>query len=421
VGAIVTQQRRSRTASWFSPRSAAACRAALLAVGVPVLLADAYLLTLLAAAAIARATARAPASAPAGEPLRFAVLVPAHDEEDVIGGALASLRGLDYPRDRFEIVVVADNCGDSTAEVAAATGATVFERHDPLRRGKGYAIAWALERLRERNHAFEALAVLDADCTASPNLLHAFDARLRAGAEAVQSPCIVSNPEASHVSALRLGAFALSNLVRPLGKTTLGLSGGLHGTGMALTSGLLERHPWTSVALAEDIEYHLELVTAGHVVAFAPEAFVATPMPTTQEGSGQQQMRWETGRLRLVRRWVPRLVARGVRERDPAPLHAALDLLVPPQSLLAAATLAVGGGAVACRSRPPAILAVAAAASQAAFVVGGLALANAPATTYRALLGAPSLMVRKLALFARILRGGGASTWIKADRPGIRR
>ena len=74
---------------------------------------------------------------------RFAILVPAHDEQAVIGRTLASLAALDYPHDRADVWVVADNCTDATAAVAQTHGALVLERRDPARAGKGHALAWS--------------------------------------------------------------------------------------------------------------------------------------------------------------------------------------------------------------------------------------------------------------------------------------
>lgn len=253
----------------------------------------AYLLGLLAAAARGARGRRGPAAP--GEHLELVVLVPAHNEEKVIDGTLAAVEGLDYPPDRFEVVVIADNCDDRTAQVAREAGATVLVRFDAERRGKGWALAWALERLREGRQG-DAVVFLDADCQPSPNLLRILDARLRAGYEAVQASYVVSNPHESWSSALRYAAFSLMNWVRPLGKDALGLSCGILGTGFALTWDLLERHPWDTFSLSEDHDYHLGLVAAGVRVGFAPEALVSSAMPTTLRDSREQNLRWEGGR-----------------------------------------------------------------------------------------------------------------------------
>src|SRR3954452_3504310 len=238
-----------------------------------------YLLVLLGGAALARRRGGAQPLATTGDPgARFAVLVPAHDEEASIASTLESLFAQDYPSELYDVVVIADNCSDATAAVAREHGALVLERSDATQRGKGFALAWALERLPGEADRAEAIAFVDADCRVTPNFLTALGARLRAGAQAVQSANVVANPEESTASALRYAAFALVNWVKPLGRTTLGLSTSLHGTGMAMTRDVLRRHPWNAFGLAEDHEYAYRLIAAGERIDFAPEAAVTSDM-----------------------------------------------------------------------------------------------------------------------------------------------
>ena len=125
-------------------------------------------------------------TAVAAEPShRFLVLVPAHDEEQLIGSTLDSLRALDYPAEMVSVHVVADNCGDQTAMVARAHGAEAHERHAPDDGGKGPALQWLLGRLRGRGEPHDAVAIIDADTTVHPKFLRVMDAKLAAGAEAV--------------------------------------------------------------------------------------------------------------------------------------------------------------------------------------------------------------------------------------------
>ncbi|HEX6713799.1 MAG TPA: glycosyltransferase family 2 protein [Thermoleophilaceae bacterium] len=375
---------------------------------------NAYLLGLLAAAA-----ARRPRElgAMAGTPgrMRFAVLVPARDEEAMIATTLTSLLRLEYPHDRRQVIVIADNCTDATASVAAKAGATVWVREDGANGGKGAAIGWALTRMQACGPDVDAVVMVDADCEVSRNLLSAVEGRMRTGAEAVQVAYGVANPDASWLAGLRYASFALVNLVRPCGKTALGLSCGLFGTGMGFSRGLLARHPWTARSLVEDQEYHLEIVAAGERVTFAPDAWVRSPMPTTLRRARSQQLRWDAGRTALIRRYTPRLLRLGVRRRDAACLHAALEPLVPPQSLLLAANAA--GLLLALRARSGRRrLAVANAATQVGFVVGGLSLAEAPAAVWRALALAPALAVWKLTLMARLWAGRAPTDWVRTER-----
>ena len=386
-----------------------AIRASLAAALAPLNL---YLLGLLGAAAHAPGGAT-PKAGLQGR-LRFAVVVPAHDEEASLGATLASLAAIAYPPELVETIVIADNCSDRTAEIAAGARATVWERHASAG-GKGAALEWALGRVVAEREACEAVAVVDADCTVAPNLLSELDTCLRAGAAAVQAVYEVANPSASATAGLRYASFALINLVRPLGKARLGLSAGLFGTGMAFRRELLADHPWRARSLVEDQEYHLELVAAGVRVAFAPDTRVRSAMPTSLARSRSQQLRWDAGRGELIRRWTPRLLAAAARHRDPARAHAALEPLVPPQSVLLAANVAGAalalGGTRATRRAGLANLAL-----QGAFVAGGLALARAPAAVWRALAFAPVLAVWKLVLLRRLWLGTRPREWVRTAR-----
>lgn len=385
-------------------------------LGFAVTAIDLYLVGLLVAAA-----RRPPGESPAasdrpGNPSRFAVLVPAHDEEAQIAATLAALQCAAASSGRASIFVIADNCSDATAQIAARAGATVLERRDPARRGKGHALNWTLDRLNELDGEFDAIAIVDADCEASPNLLESFDARLRDGAHVVQASYTVANPGASTQSSLRFAAFALMNSVRPLGKDRLGLSCGLLGTGMAFRREVLERHRFAPGSLVEDTDLHLRLVMAGERVAFAPEASVSSPMPTTAQASRAQQSRWEGGRLDLLRAWNRPLLTAGLQRRDRVRLHAWLELLIPPQSLLALGHLVLGVLALGSRWRVARRVAALDVGLQTVFVLGGLHITRAPAVVYRALAGAPGLILQKLGIAGRLMVSGAPPTWERTQR-----
>jgi hypothetical protein len=375
-----------------------------------------YLLMLLLAARGERTAGPASAASSEQSALSLVVLVPAHDEQGGIGSTLDSLAACVYPGDRARVIVIADNCTDRTAERSRESGVEAWERTDPDQRGKGYALIWALARLREQDTDFDAVVMLDADCVASPNLLSAVDMRLRAGASALQVNYVAANPEDSHASALRFGGFALMNTVRFLGKQRLGLSCGLVGTGMAFTKDLLTREPWTATGLVEDGEYHLRLVMSGERAEFVADASVSSAVPTSLRGSYDQQARWEKGKLELIRQWSPRLLLAGLLRRDPVRVHAGLECLVPPQSLIAAGTAGSALAGLALGSRRLVALSLLTGAAQLSFVLAGLRLVRAPLHVYRALLFAPALIAGKVALYGRLLRGRGPTGWVRTER-----
>jgi hypothetical protein len=349
--------------------------------------------------------------------LWFNVLIPAHNEATTIEQAVRSLSAQNYPTDRFAVHVVADNCTDETAARARAAGARVHERHDTVQRGKGFALAWLIDRVRTGGVAPDAWLILDADTVAPPDLLARLAARLAAGAPVVQARYDVLEAERTWSSDLRAAALALVHHVRPLGKRWYGGSAGLKGNGMAFKDEVLRVVPWEAASLAEDVEHHLRLLVHGYRVVYAPEARVRAEMPTTLHGAQSQNERWEAGRLAMVRQRIPGTVAAGLQRRDIALLDAAAEQLVPPLAALVALT---GCGLVAAllgRSPGLARWLGACGAGQALYTIGGLALTGAPPSVWLALLRAPVYVAWKAWLYCRVLVGYRPGSWVRTERP----
>ena len=354
---------------------------------------------------------------PPDRAVRCDVLVPAHDEESGIAATVQSLKQLDYPTDRFRVVVIADNCSDRTAERARAAGAIVWERFDDGRRGKGYALELGFARSRAEGSA-DAVVVVDADTVVTPNLLSAFAARVRAGAEAVQAHYGVRNPDASWRTRLMAVALALFHRVRSRARERLSLSCGLRGNGMAFTHALLRRVPHRAFSEVEDLEYGIQLGEAGVRVEYADEAEVLGEMPSTGAPAKSQRRRWELGRRAIARSHLARLLWRGLRG-DAVCLDLALDLVVPPLGTLAISLFLAGVGAVALGSFeqrvPAASWAIAVGAlCFAAYVVRGWQLSRSGTRGLVALLAAPAYVVWKLAVKLRPSTRRGE--WIRTAR-----
>jgi cellulose synthase/poly-beta-1,6-N-acetylglucosamine synthase-like glycosyltransferase len=304
----------------------------LIALAAPAVLACAYLLVL------TLLSARAQPIRPRSRTLKFDVIVPAHNEAEVIERTVSSLRNIDWPADRFRVLVVADNCTDTTANLARAAGAEVLERHDPTLRGKGYALAFAFQSSRERNWA-DAVAVIDADAEVSSNLLEAYAGRIEQGIQAVQVHYGILNPMASWRTRLITIAKAAFHIVRSRARERLKLSCGIRGNGWCVTHELLKRVPYQAYSLTEDLEFGIDLGLAGYRVAYADEAHSDAEMVTNEKVASTQRRRWEDGRFAMIRMRTLPLLRRALRRADRVSLDLALDLLVLPLSYV---TLNVG-------------------------------------------------------------------------------
>jgi GT2 family glycosyltransferase len=265
--------------------------------------------------------------------LRFAFLVPAHNEEAGIAATVESLRSVDWPKDRFDVVVVADNCSDRTSVVAAAAGARVIERENKTLRGKGYALELGFAEIL-KTHA-DAVVVVDADTVVSANLLAAFATRIEGGALAMQAEYGVRNVDASWRTQLMALALAMFHTLRSNARERLGLSAGLRGNGMCFTRECLTRFPQKAYGLVEDVEQGLALGRGGVRVVAVVDAHVLGEMVSGGKASESQRRRWEEGRAKLVREVLPGVLRDAVATRSALLADLAMDLLVPPLSTVA--------------------------------------------------------------------------------------
>ena len=365
--------------------------------------------------ALRAALSRSPRRQQCGSPrVTFDIVLPAHDEEHEIASTVGSLLAVDYPRDLFRVLVVADNCHDRTADRAAAAGARVLVRTDADRRGKGYALSYAFESSLRDGFA-DALVVVDADTTVTPNLLAAFAERFAAGASAVQAEYAVRNPRSSWRTRIMTIAFASFHGVRSLARERLGVSCGLRGNGMGFSSRLLRDVPHAATSIVEDVEYGIELGYAGIRVEFVADAKVFGQMVTGERASRSQRARWEEGRRGLVRQHALGLLTAAWRRRDPVLLDLALDLIVPP---LAELVVVIAGGlliSLLLGWSPAVWIWGAAAAAVVAYVLRGWHLSGVGPRGLVDLLCAPFYVAWKIAMRLN-RRSQRSKTWVRTTR-----
>lgn len=384
--------------------------AILILVAAPAVLSALYLL------ALTVLSWRAPARARSSRRHRFDIIVPAHDEALVILRTIEGLKAIDWPADRFRIVVVADNCTDDTATIAAHAGAVVLERQNATLRGKGHALEFAFRRSRDDGFA-DAVVVVDADAVVSPNLLEGIASRLDDGEQAVQVLYGILNPDASWRTRLLTIATAAFHIVRSRARERLGLSCGIRGNGWCVTHDLLATVPYGAYSLAEDIEYGITLGLAGVRVAYVDEAYSNAEMVTGEKASRQQRQRWEHGRLQLVRSRTGTLLAAAFTRPSALCLDLALDLIVLPLSYVIINILVLAGLAAAAASLYPGMAAwlwvpVACLAGILSYVLRGWQLSGIGARGLLDLARAPFYLLWKVVL---MLRPYGKE-WIRTDR-----
>jgi len=298
----------------------------------------AYLLAISIAALIAKTTRRVDGgSASVVTPSkRFVVAIPAHDEEVGIVTTVRSCLALDYPTSLYQVLVIADNCSDQTALLASEAGARVIERVEPTKKSKGHAMAYLIDMLSRHGELdmLDALVVVDADSTVDPSLLRRFAEGLESGDDWIQCYDTVGNAGQSWRTRLMAYGFCLINGVVLRGQTALGLSAGLRGNGMCLSTRGLRRVPWTTHGLTEDLEYSWSVRIAGGRIAYVDDVAVyATMLSGGGKPAVAQRLRWEHGRRVLKRQMIGPLLS-SPRLSWPEKIAATIELTMPTISFL---------------------------------------------------------------------------------------
>jgi cellulose synthase/poly-beta-1,6-N-acetylglucosamine synthase-like glycosyltransferase len=276
--------------------------------------------------------------------ISFLVLVPAHNEESVIGRCLEAVASDRRPDD--QVLVVADRCTDTTAEIARSLGAHVLERGLGEEPGRAAARQAGLEHARTLE--WDALVMLDADSVIEPGFFTACERALLSGAGAVQGRS-ESEPGRTLPTEASVAARTLQGITIPRGRDRLGMCVRLHGTGMATWREIALTHRFRAPA-SEDLFFSLDLLLAGVRCRHVDGARLRSQGASTWTSFGGQKVRYEAGRMAAARAYLPRLLSRAIRRRDPACLEAAWFLATPPfalgvLSLILGLALAVVAGA----------------------------------------------------------------------------
>jgi glycosyltransferase involved in cell wall biosynthesis len=385
--------------------------------------------------AVASAWPSRPVSAARSRRLRFAIAIPAHNEASVLPATLARLREQSYPKELFDVHVVADHCTDATADVTRQGGGIAHERNDPPDGRKAYALQWLLQRILQREPAsaasgvhpaqtgYDAVAVFDADSLVDPGFLDVMEGHLSAGKLVLQGQHIISNPQDSPLAAMAAVDMRLNNRLRNQSRSNLGFSCRLMGDAMVFDARVLREHGWPSASLNEDREYGYELLLHGMRASYVPEARSYGQAVSTWRQAEPQRLRWYREVPAMQGRYAGPLLAAAFRSRSLAPFDGAVELLMPPYSVLVALS-AINLVLVAAWRLllPPAggLLGVTASVGLLGawllYPVLGLCIDRAPAWAYRALLLGPVYLIWRLWIAVLVRLRGDRISWVRTQR-----
>lgn len=247
---------------------------------------------------------------------KFMAVIPAHNEETVVGNLIESLKKLDYPSDLYDIYVIADNCTDKTAEVAKEAGAIVYERHDEKHKTKGHALQWFFNKKIEEDAQYDAFCIFDADNIVDKNFLKVMNKKLCQGEEVVQGYKDIKNPSDTWVSSGYAIFYWTMHRFYHLARYNIGLSPLMNGTGFMVKFDIIKPEGWNTKTLTEDIEFSLKRIITGKRLGWAKDAIVYDEQPVGFKQSWTQRERWTVGHMQCLKEYTKPLASAVVKNKS---------------------------------------------------------------------------------------------------------
>ena len=250
---------------------------------------------------------------------RFLVLVPAHNEEKVIGDMIRNLQAMDYPAELYDFYIIADNCTDGTAEVARSLGANVLvhEKDGPdAPTGKPIALKAALEALGDYAARYDLLMIFDADNLMDTNMFREVNSQfLDKGRPDLIQCYLGAKNKSGAVAWFYYTSYTVTNRFFQLAKHRLGLNCSVGGTGYAIATDYVhQRGGWTTMSLTEDIEIQVEATEDGRRILWNHNVRVYDEKPTSFKASLRQKIRWGQGHWFVALRNT-RKICRALKEK----------------------------------------------------------------------------------------------------------
>jgi len=349
--------------------------------------------------------------------IRFAILIPAHNEQLLIKYLLDSIKELDYPREKVTAYVIADNCTDATAKIATECGMVALERFNKAEAGKGQALSWALTKIDRET--YDACLVIDADGLIDRAALLYLDAAIKNGKEIIQCRNDISNPDCNWFTRLQDVSRTIWNEIYLPTKASFGFTSPLVGNGMCFSKRILTDYGWDSFSVGEDWEYYAKIILGGEKVSFAYKARVYQRESSSLKQATPQRMRWSGGRFAIAWKYGTRLFYEGISERNLLKFEASFSLVFPNPSMGININMLLLFAAVIfpihLKGFFVALLAVFA-LIQLLIFVSGVAYTKDRLKKLGAIVIAPLFLVWKMGIDVISIFGAGRKKWVRTER-----
>ncbi len=243
---------------------------------------------------------------------RFAVMISARNEENVIAQLIRSLKEQDYPQDMMDVFVVADNCTDATASIARDAGAIVYERFNTEQVGKGYALDFLIGKIFKRygKDYYDAFMVFDADNILEKNYVTEMNKTFSDGHRIITSYRNSKNYGTNWISAGYALWFLRESKYLNNARMLMNTSCAISGTGFLVHKDIIKKNNgWKCFLLTEDIQFSIKSVIDGEKIAYCKDAVLYDEQPVTFSQAWTQRLRWARGFLEVFAHHGSKLIS----------------------------------------------------------------------------------------------------------------